>query len=131
MLLLLFVLWIFKIFNFIYRYNFLGKILKAHARGTLSYTFMVFIASEILKMLIVVLSRVYSNNSFARVIYTFNFKLSKTLLQLRFTRLKTFPVRVRDIESVINFVGNNNFKKYLTIFLDIVFDVIVFDVTHY
>ena len=92
---------------------------------------MVFIASEILKMLIVVLSRVYSNNNFARVIYTFNFKLSKTLLQLRFTRLKTFPVRVRGVESVINFVGNNNFEKYLTIFVDIVFDVIVFDVTRY
>ena len=127
-MLLLFVLWIFKIFNFIYRYNSFGKTLKAHARGTLSYTFMFFIASEILKMLMVVLSRVYSNNNFARIIYTFNFKLSKTLLQLRFTRIKIFPVRVRGIESVVSFVDNNNFEKYLTVF---VVGDIVFDVTHY
>ena len=127
-MLLLFVLWIFKIFNFIYRYNSFGKTLKAHARGTLSYTFMFFIASEILKMLMVVLSRVYSNNNFARIIYTFNFKLSKTLLQLRFTRIKIFPVRVRGIESVVSFVGNNNFEKYLAVF---VVGDIVFDVTHY
>lgn len=127
-MLLLFVLWIFKIFNFIYRYNSFGKTLKAHARGTLSYTFMFFIASEILKMLMVVLSRVYSNNNFARIIYTFNFKLSKTLLQLRFTRIKIFPVRVRGIESVVSFVDNNNFEKYLAVF---VVGDIVFDVTHY
>ena len=127
-MLLLFVLWIFKIFNFIYRYNSFGKTLKAHARGTLSYTFMFFIASEILKMLMVVLSRIYSNNNFARIIYTFNFKLSKTLLQLRFTRIKIFPVRVRGIESVVSFVGNNNFEKYLAVF---VVGDIVFDVTHY
>ena len=127
-MLLLFVLWIFKIFNFIYRYNSFGKTLKAHARGTLSYTFMFFIASEILKMLMVVLSRVYSNNNFARIIYTFNFKLSKTLLQLRFTRIKIFPVRVRGIESVVSVVDNNNFEKYLAVF---VVGDIVFDVTHY
>lgn len=127
-MLLLFVLWIFKIFNFIYRYNSFGKTLKAHARGTLSYTFMFFIASEILKMLMVVLSRVYSNNNFARIIYTFNFKLSKTLLQLRFTRIKIFPVRLRGIESVVSFVDNNNFEKYLAVF---VVGDIVFDVTHY
>ena len=127
-MLLLFVLWIFKIFNFIYRYNSFGKTLKAHVRGTLSYTFMFFIASEILKMLMVVLSRVYSNNNFARIIYTFNFKLSKTLLQLRFTRIKIFPVWVRGIESVVSFVDNNNFEKYLAIF---VVGDIVFDVTHY
>ena len=127
-MLLLFVLWIFKIFNFIYRYNSFGKTLKAHARGTLSYTFMFFIASEILKMLMVVLSRVYSNNNFARIIYTFNFKLSKTLLQLRFTRIEIFPVRVRGIESVVSFVDNNNFEKYLAVF---VVGDIVFDVTHY
>ena len=89
---------------------------------------MFFIASEILKMLMVVLSRVYSNNNFARIIYTFNFKLSKTLLQLRFTRIKIYPVRVRGIESVVSFIGNNNFEKYLAVF---VVGDIVFDVTHY